>query len=182
MLKNTPNRYASPTVLLHWLVFLLVAAAYTFVFIHVNTGKENPWHETSIHWHMMCGVTVLALVIIRLVFRVLAGSKPAINPAPAKWMLHSANLVHVFLYAFLFAMPLMGWFAVGASFPDMLPFGLPAIADASKDVSHQVIEIHELLGLIGLFVIGVHAVAALFHHYFMKDDTLKRMSFKAPEK
>ena len=60
----------------------------------------------------------------------------------------------------------------------LLPFfglQLPALIAENKDLASQIKEIHEAVGTTGYFLIGLHAVAALYHHYIKRDNTLTRM-------
>src|SRR5690606_22701641 len=80
--------------------------------------------------------------------------------------------------AFLFLMPLGGWLLLSAE-GDPIPFWglqLPSAPIApSETLADQIKALHETGGTIGYFLIGLHAVAALYHHYVVRDDTLKRM-------
>jgi cytochrome b561 len=77
----------------------------------------------------------------------------------------------------MIAMPLLGWLALSAAGKPIPFFGLdlPALTGPDKDFAHSVEEIHETIGTIGYYLIGLHAAAALFHHYFLRDDTMLRM-------
>jgi cytochrome b561 len=74
-------------------------------------------------------------------------------------------------------MPLLGWLILSAKGEPIPFFGLqlPALIGESRKVAEWVKEIHEFIGTTGYFVIGLHAAAALFHHYFVRDNTLRRM-------
>lgn len=74
-------------------------------------------------------------------------------------------------------MPLAGWLLLSAAGKPIPFFGLqlPALIGESKDLAGVIKEIHEIGGTVGYFLIGLHAAAALFHHYFLRDDTLRRM-------
>jgi cytochrome b561 len=52
---------------------------------------------------------------------------------------------------------------------------MPALLDENKDLAGQLKEVHETVGTIGYFLIGAHALAALFHHFITRDNTLVRM-------
>jgi len=52
---------------------------------------------------------------------------------------------------------------------------LPPLASENKDLAKTIKEIHETVGEVGYYLIGLHAAAALFHHYILADNTLKRM-------
>jgi cytochrome b561 len=54
---------------------------------------------------------------------------------------------------------------------------LPALVSANEAFAERTKEVHEALATIGYFLIGLHAIAALFHHYVRRDNTLRRMTF-----
>jgi cytochrome b561 len=74
-------------------------------------------------------------------------------------------------------MPLAGWLLLSAAGKPIPFFGLhlPALIGQSKDTAEFIKEIHETGGTVGYFLIGLHAVAALYHHYVVRDNTLLRM-------
>ena len=74
-------------------------------------------------------------------------------------------------------MPVAGWLVLSASGKPIPFFGLvlPPLMGENTDAAHQIKELHETVGTIGYYLIGLHALAALVHHYVMKDDTLRRM-------
>lgn len=85
--------------------------------------------------------------------------------------------MYLALYTFLIVMPLLGWLMLSAE-GKVVPFlGLefPALIGPDKLLGGKLEEIHETIGTIGYYLIGLHAAAALFHHYFMRDDTALRM-------
>ncbi len=170
------QRFAAVSMALHWVMVLLVAAVYACILLRGNYPKGSDLREGLKTWHFMLGLSVLALVIIRVVARLMS-AKPPITPAPPAWQMLFAKVVHIALYGFMLAMPIAGWIILSASGKVVPFFGLefPALVGQSKDIAKQVQEVHETVGTIGYFLIGLHAIAALFHHYIVKDDTLRRM-------
>ena len=77
----------------------------------------------------------------------------------------------------MLGMPLAGWLILSAAGKPIPFFGihLPALIAENKDLSKLIKEVHETVGTIGYFLIGLHALAALFHHYVLRDNTLLRM-------
>ncbi len=77
----------------------------------------------------------------------------------------------------MIGMPLLGWLALGAGGKPIPFFGLqlPALIGESKAIARSVKDIHEAIAAIGYWLIGMHAAAALLHHYPMRDSTLLRM-------
>ncbi len=88
-----------------------------------------------------------------------------------------AKGLHLALYAFMLAMPVAGWLILSAADKSIPFFGLelPALVAPDKTLSSQIKEWHEIFGTVGYYLIGLHAFAALFHHYVVKDNTLRRM-------
>ena len=88
-----------------------------------------------------------------------------------------AKLVHLALYALMIVMPLLGWALLSAAGKPIPFFGLelPAMIAENKETGKWLKEIHQTIGTVGYYLIGIHAVAALFHHYVVKDNTLVRM-------
>jgi cytochrome b561 len=74
-------------------------------------------------------------------------------------------------------MPLLGWMILSGEGKPVSFFGiqLPALIPENKALARQLEDIHELTGNIGYALIGLHAAAALAHHYFQRDNTLLRM-------
>jgi cytochrome b561 len=124
----------------------------------------------------MLGMPVFVLVWLRIAAR-LSGSTPAIQPEPAKLQQLSAKLLHLALYALMIGMPLTGWLLLSASGKVIPFFGLelPALIGEDKELAKQIKEVHEFVGTTGYFLLGLHVVAALYHHYVQRDNTLTRM-------
>jgi len=178
--KNTENHYGSLSIKMHWLMFILIAATFAFIECRVFFEKGTETRDLFKMWHFMLGLLVLVMVLIRLYFR-LTQITPKITPPLSSIQNIAAKGVHIALYVFMIAMPVAGWFMLSA-FGKPIPFfglELPALVAVDKELGKSIEEIHELVGTIGYFVIGFHALAALIHHYIQKDDTLTRM---LPEK
>ena len=177
MTKSAPHsRYSSLSITLHWAMLLLLIAVYACMELREYYPKGSDFREGLKMWHFMFGLTVLLLVLIRVVARV-TGSTPPITPDPPAWQTLIARLTHLALYAFMIAMPIAGWVILSASGKAIPFYGLelPALVGLNKALAEQVKELHETVATIGYFLVGLHAVAALFHHYIVKDDTLRRM-------
>ena len=169
-------RYSSLSVSLHWVMLILLIAVYACMELREFYPKGSDFREGLKMWHFMLGLSILLLVLVRIIARVL-GSAPPITPLPPAWQELLAKVTHLALYAFMIAMPIAGWVILSASDKAIPFFGLnlPALVGPNKALAGQVKELHEAVGTIGYFLVGLHAVAALFHHYIVKDDTLRRM-------
>lgn len=175
--KNTTDRYGSLSIAMHWLMLLLLVAVYACIELRGFYPRGSDLREGLKTWHFMLGLGVFALVLVRLAIRFAAGATPLVRPAPPLWQQRLAGLMHLALYAFLVAMPLLGWLTLSASGKPIPFFGLqlPALVGADKALAESLKEIHETIGTVGYYLVGLHAAAALAHHYVNRDNTLLRM-------
>lgn len=176
MAKNA-TRFGVLSIGLHWLMLLLLAAVYASMELRGIFPKGSDPREAMKTWHYMLGLSVFVLVWIRLVARLMYAT-PAIQPIPPQWQVYFAQAMHIALYALMIAMPLIGWILLSAEGKPIPFFGLelPALVSESKSLASQIKELHEIIGTAGYFLIGLHTIAALFHHYVVRDNTLQRMS------
>lgn len=174
--KNTATRYGSLSIGLHWLMLLLFIGVYGTIELRELFEKGSDLREGLKTWHFMLGMLVFVLVWPRIAAR-LSGPTPAIQPEPVAWQQLSAKLLHLALYVLMIAMPISGWLLLSAAGKPIPFFGLelPALISENKDLAKQIKELHELFGTAGYFLIGLHALAALQHHYMVRDNTLTRM-------
>jgi superoxide oxidase len=174
--KNSVNRYGSLSIGIHWLMLLLFVAVYAFIELRGIYPKDSGAREAMKTWHFMLGMLVFVLVWLRLAAR-FSGPAPVIQPQPPAWQEIPAKLLHLALYALMIILPLTGWLLLSASGKPIPFFGLqlPALIGENKDLAKTIKEIHETIGTAGYYLIGLHAAAALHHHYIMHDNTLTRM-------
>lgn len=172
---NSKHRYSSASIALHWAMVILVVGAYATAELREAFAEGSTQQIMLTSAHAMTGLAVFVLVFARLALR--AGPKPSITPAPSRVQAGFATAMHLTLYVFMIAMPLLGWLLVSAEGTFVLPggFHLPALVSPDRQLAETAGEIHEIVGTIGYGLVGAHALAALFHHYLIRDDTLVRM-------
>ena len=175
-MKPQGKHYHPLQIGVHWLTLLLLIAVYALIELRGIYPKGSAAHDLMKTWHFMLGLTVFALVLVRLPLR-LALHAPPITPALPAWQDHLAHAMHWALYGFLLVMPLLGWLTLSAKGQPIPFFGLelPALIGPDKATAKNLEDIHELIGNVGYALIGLHAAAALWHHYVTRDDTLERM-------
>jgi cytochrome b561 len=175
-LRNTPDRFGLVAQGFHWLTLLMLMGSFTLAFS--MTAMPLSLRKLQFYsWHKWVGVTVFVIVILRLAWR-LANTVPRQPVATPLWQRRLAAVSHAALYTLLIVMPLTGWVMSSAlNLPVVYlglihlpsPFGVDrALGEAMKDVHHA-------LGLALLALIGIHALAALYHHVVLRDDVLRRM-------
>lgn len=174
--KNTNIRYGNLSISLHWLMLLLFIAVYASINLRELFPKGSDPREALKALHFMLGLCALGLVSLRIYAR-LSAPTPSITPEPTPSQHLAAELMHIALYALMIATPLLGWLQLSAAGKVIPFFGLelPALISTNKDFAGLLKEIHETIGTVGYFLIGIHAAAALYHHYIKKDNTLTRM-------
>ena len=170
------KRYPPLSIFLHWAMLLLIIGVYSCILLHESFPRGSDMRADLKTWHFMLGLSVLALVIIRIVSRLFT-TKPPIKPEPPAWQMLFAKTMHLALYAFMLAMPILGWLILSSADKTIPFFGLelPALIGPDKALAEQIEEVHETIGTIGYFLIALHALAALFHHHVVKDNTFRRM-------
>jgi len=175
-LKNSAERWGHVSQLLHWLVVvLIVVMAYLGL---TMTDLPNSPHKIRLYTlHKSIGMTLLALVLLRLLWRAYAGA-PRPLPGTPRWQERVASLTHFALYGLLLAIPVSGWlFNSAAGFP-LQWFGvanLPALTGRDAALRELSGTWHELLFWTLVVLAAVHAAAAIYHHAIRHDATLARM-------
>lgn len=171
-----PSRYGHAAQLLHWATAVLVLVA----FVYGPGGSEaqvyRPSRDFDRHLHETLGSAVLVLAVVRVAWRMVAR-----RPDPVvgnRWMGLAASLVQGLLYLLLFAVPLTAIFGAWLEGHPLAYLGGVEIAApmaASHDAGASIATIHTWLGDAILWVAGFHALAALYHHFFLKDGVLASM-------
>src|SRR5690606_12861692 len=152
----------------------LLIAVYACILLRELYPRGSDVREALKMWHFMLGLTVFFLVWVRVSARLIAKTPPIVPAAP-KWQLIIANVVEFALYALMIALPVLGWVTLSAEGKTIPFFGLhlPALVSENKALAERTEEIHVTIATIGYFLIGLHAAAALFHHYVQRDNTLR---------
>lgn len=175
-LHNSDDRWGAVSQGFHWLiVILIVVMAYLGL---TMVDLPNTPHKIAVYTlHKSIGISILALVVLRLGWRLYAG-RPRELPGIPTWQSRIATTTHVLLYLLLFAVPLSGWVVNSSTgFPPhwFNLVNLPPIA-AKSDALHAVVRpLHEWLFWTLIVLACVHAAAAIYHHLFQRDATLARM-------
>ena len=174
--RNNAQRYGALSIGFHWLMLVLIAAVYASMELHDIFPRGSAERGAMMTWHYMLGLSVLVLAAARLVVRA-SGPTPRIEPDPVAWQQLLAKLMHLALYALMLGLPVAGWLTLSAQGKPIPFFGwqLPALLAENKNLAKSIKEVHETVASAGYFLIGLHAAAALYHHYVVRDNTLQRM-------
>lgn len=167
-------RYNKPAIFMHWMVFLLVLTAYVAINLRSPKGSDMRAFWTGIH--MWAGMSVFVLALLRTGWR-LSHTVPEPEPGPS-WMIGLAKAAHIALYVFILVQPVLGVVALNLAGHAVPLMGLGrsfSVVGANETLAPIIHGAHVLLGTAFYFVIGLHALAALWHHYRLHDNTLRKM-------
>lgn len=173
------SRYSTVAIVLHWTIAVLLIANLTAGLLFDSIEAVNkPLFQTLIHLHKSTGITILALAVARLVWRLMNPPPPLPDHMTAAERV-LATISHWGFYVLMFALPLSGWAMVSSGkivYP-MSWYGLFAVPPLPlQRAQHETFEsVHGLLGWVVLALIVLHVAAALKHHYFDRDNLLARM-------
>ncbi|MDI1296807.1 MAG: cytochrome b [bacterium] len=168
------ERYSSVARWLHWIIALLILFNLWLGFAHDALPKA--WKVMPIHKSV--GLTVLALTIVRIMWRLTHRTPPIPASLPA-WERLVAQVTHFAFYAFMLIIPLTGWIMTSAGDRPLtwfFLFNVPKFSVAKGDAIVGLSgEAHEILGFIWAALIALHILAALRHHFILKDGVMRRM-------
>ncbi|KAF1713557.1 cytochrome B [Pseudoxanthomonas sangjuensis] len=179
MQASRTSRYRPSLVALHWLTLLLLIGVYACIELRGMYPRGSAARALIKDWHYALGLAVFALTWLRLALRA-TGTTPPILPQPPAWQAGLAHLVAFLLYAMLLALPVLGYLSLNADGHAVVLLGIefPRLIAENPALAHNLEEIHETIGTAGYFLIGLHASAALLHHYVRRDNALRRMSLR----
>ncbi len=175
---------------LHWLIALLIFIQLPLGFYMSYRGNEMPsvnekgepvkgvWDGLTgfmYSSHKLIGLTVLALVVLRLLYRLARGA-PRSDPSVPPPLTGLSHLVHWVLYALLIAVPVIGYTAISyGDYLDVFGFHLPAIVAKNDDMSKEVFEWHETGAWLIIAFVTLHVIAAVYHRFVRRDRVVERM-------
>jgi cytochrome b561 len=176
MHTKTTSRYGAVSQAFHWLTAILVLLA----FIYGPGGSEQrvylPPSDAGRQLHETLGGCVFILAILRLLWRSVA-TRPQ-PPAVARWIGVAASLVQYGLYLLLLALPLTaiaGAWLEGHALTFLWGLRISPPFPPAHDLGLALSAIHGWLGDIIMWLAGLHAAAALYHHLVAKDEVLISM-------
>ena len=166
--------YDNVAIALHWITALLVIANFTLA--QTWDWFAKPVKGLMEGTHMSFGVLLTIVIFARLIWRVMPGHQ--MSSLEAGWVRISSKATHYLLYLLLLAEAGLGFgFRWGAGRP-MEFFGLgipPLIGEIARPLRRELREFHEWIGWAIIVIALLHAAAALYHHYVLKDRVLERM-------
>jgi cytochrome b561 len=176
MTTDTFLRYTRTAQSLHWLMALMIFGLLALGF-YMSDLPLSPDKLQYYAWHKWAGVSVFALVWLRLAWRI-THQPPAMPDSMSATLQWGAHAGHFLLYALMLCIPISGWLMSSAKGFQTVWFGvlpIPDLIGKDKLLGENLAELHEALNIGLLLLIAGHTAAAFFHHFIHKDHTLRRM-------
>jgi cytochrome b561 len=175
-IRNTTIRWGAVSQFFHWLIVVLIIVQVTLA----TMADDLPLGMRKLALlarHKSVGITILGLVVLRLLWR-WANPTPPLPSTLKPYERVLAIITHAGLYTLLFALPLTGWMMSSARGFPVSWFGfiqLPDLVPKNKALYDAFLATHQSLTWVLYLVVALHVLAALKHHFMMKDDILRRM-------
>ena len=176
-LRNRAQHWGYIAVAFHWLVALAVVGLFSLGMWMTDLTYYDPWYKQAPDLHKSIGITLLAVYLARLVWR-LSDRQPDPVIGHSDLVLKVAHATHWILYGGLFVVMVSGYLISTADGRAISVFGLfdvPAMITSIDKQEDLAGIIHKWLAISLISLAIAHALAALKHHFYDKDNTLKRM-------
>ncbi|OYQ41817.1 cytochrome b [Rhodoferax sp. TH121] len=178
--KAPATRYSRTAIVLHWVLGLAILGLFG-VGLYMTSLPFSPARLKLYNWHKWAGITLLALSVVRLLWRA-THRPPALPDSIAKampaWQHWAHHGTHYAMYALFFLVPLIGWaYSSAAGFP-IVVFGvlpLPDFVPVDKALAELIKPFHELSAFALVGLAGLHIAAVLKHQLVDKDGLIGRM-------
>ncbi len=173
-MKRFSEKYGPAAMTLHWIVAALLSAA--LVLAWILPRKSAPGYEGVLDLHKSVGIAVLVLVVLRLLWRLGHPVAPAASLTPLEARV--SEITHWALYAVMFLIPLTGYLFASLEGQHLDFFGAFTAASpfpTDRTISRPLEFLHKTGQYAIYAVVGLHVLAALYHHFVKRDGVLQRM-------
>ena len=173
-------RYGSVAMALHWLLALLIVAAFSIGL----TMADMPFTVMRLrlyNWHKWVGVAILALSAVRLLWRLAHRPPPLgaqVEAAMPRWQRQAHCAMLLAMYLLFFTVPLLGWAYTSARGYPVVWFGmlpLPDFVPVDRTLADALQPLHRASAYALASLAVVHVAAVLKHQIVDGDGLLRRM-------
>ena len=175
--RNSPNGYGAISQAFHWLTAVLVVIAWALGTFD-DALPKGAARAAGLFVHISVGLAILAILVLRLLWRLADPPPPAESARMGKWLDRAGTMAHLALYILLVGVVVAGIVLQFARGNALSVFGFFEIASpwaASRSFARSVKGVHEFFANSLMLLAGAHAAAALAHHWLFGDRTLVRM-------
>lgn len=177
MLRNTTQYFGGITKGLHGLLVVLLTMQFILIWRYNSLPKAAAETLQYMLMHKSVGITILMLGILFIIWKII-NTNPSTPGSQPHWQQVTAKIVHGSLLILMVIMPITGYAlscAAGKPIGFFGLFTLPHLIPENKNLVGILETTHEKLGILILILVGMHVLAALYHHFILKDIVLKRM-------
>ena len=173
-------RYTTVAIVLHWVLAVSILTAFA-AGVYLDDLPFSPSKLKMINWHKWAGITILALSVLRLVWRLLNPPPPLparIQNGMPRWQQIAHHGTHHLMYLLFFVVPLAGWAYSSAKGYPIVWFGvlpLPDLIAPNKELADTIKEVHAVAAFALIGLVGLHVAAVVKHQLIDKDGLLDRM-------
>ncbi len=175
---NTKQRFGAFTKLLHWLIAIGFSVQFYLVYRRDFMLDEDPFKLSYILWHKQLGFYLFFVALLMIVSRHL-GTRPDFPSSMSRAHVIFSKVGHTVLYLLMLSMPVGGYLMSCYGGRPIMLFGkyaVPALVQPNEAMGDLLYKWHAgILPYVVMAVVGGHILAALYHHFGLKDNVLKRM-------
>ncbi|WP_432695518.1 cytochrome b [Marinobacterium sp. YM272] len=183
-LRNSSSHYGLLSILIHWIMALAIIGLYPLGLYIDSLSYYDPAYRTVPHWHKSIGMLVFATLFIRIVWK-LFNARPQPLPSHGTLVRIATKLGHLALYLLMFVVLASGYMistADGAPIEVFNWFAVPALPELVERQEDVAGDVHYWVATALIALAGLHALAALKHHFIDRDETLARIFNAKQEK
>lgn len=174
--RNSSSAFGWPSIVLHWGLALALVANFLLGDYMVGLDYYDSLYHRAPEWHKLAGIIIASLMLLRWLWNRLQPRPQDLSPTPRANRM--AHLLHSAFYLLVILLFVTGYLiATGRGQGIELWFGwqLPAWQSGDWPYVDQAGELHEWLAWGLIFSASIHALAALYHHFYKRDRTLLRL-------
>ena len=169
------TQYDGTAKVLHWLVVALLLAQYLIGWLmpDIHRGMKP---GDAMTWHISIGIVILALILLRLAWRLTHRIEPESSLAP--WQRVGSEAMHWLLYVLVLLSTISGWLFAsfrGWSISFFFLTPLPMLASENPEALRAINHWHQKFEWTLLILIGLHVLGALTNLVFYRNRVMQRM-------
>lgn len=178
-ITNQTNSYGALTKLLHWSVALGFLGLFGLGFWMVELDYYSSWYHQAPFIHKSVGVLLVLTMIFRFLWHLYSPTPQQFSNTP-RWQFKWVRLLHLSFYMWILFLGVSGYListAEGDPIQVFSWFEVPSLLTPFDQQAEIAGSIHKWMAYGVMALVGLHALAAIWHHFFLKDNTLKKMLF-----
>jgi cytochrome b561 len=177
MRRNTPERWGSISIALHWTTAALILLVQVPAGVAMLAASPGRLQNVLFNLHKNTGLVIFLLALVRLSWR-WSNPVPALPEDLPGWQAAAARVTHGLLYALLFLMPISGFLYTalgGFPVPFLMLVDLARLVPVNKPLAEVFKLVHLGLQWVLYALVLLHVAGALQHHLIRRDHVLRRM-------